>query len=280
MRITAIPGAAVGVAYANRSRDRVLHINADSSFHAASTMKVPLMIEIFRRADAGQISLDQQILLVNQFGSIVDGSPYALDPAEDSDSAMYERVGQRVKLGELLMRMIVRSSNLSTNAVIALAGGEQVTATMRSLGANAIQVRRGVEDGKAYEQGLNNTTTARDLAIIMASVNYDKAASPASCAAMRDILLRQEFNDEIPAGVPQGVKVAHKTGQITATLHDAAIVYADEGGTYVLVVLTGGISDEKVARALISDISRMVWSYNATLEGVRSRAGESDNGAW
>jgi len=272
MRVAAIPGAAVGVAYANRSNGQSLYINADTSFHAASTMKVPVMIEIFRRVDAGQAALDQGILLVNQFGSIVDGSPYSLDPAEDSDSTMYHQIGKRVALRELLERMIVRSSNLATNAVIALAGGEQVTATMRNLGARAIQVRRGVEDGKAYERGLNNTTTARDLAIIMASVEEGNAASRASCAAMREILLRQEFNDEIPAGVPKGVKVAHKTGQITATLHDAAIIYPENGGSYVLVVLTGGISDEKVARSLIADISKVVWLYDAGLRGARSRA--------
>jgi len=272
MRIRAIPGAAVGVAYANLSRGQSLYINADTSFHAASTMKVPVMIEIFRRVDAGEIALDQGILLVNQFGSIVDGSPYSLDPAEDSDSAMYHQAGKRVTLRELLERMIVRSSNLATNAVIAIAGGEQVTATMRNLGARAIQVRRGVEDGKAYALGLNNTTTARDLAIIMASVEEGKAASPASCAAMREILLRQEFNDEIPAGVPKGVEVAHKTGQITATLHDAAIIYPDNRDSFVLVVLTGGISDEKVARSLIVDISRVVWLYDTAMQGARSRA--------
>lgn len=277
LRIRGIPGAAVGVAYANLSLSRSLYINADTSFHAASTMKVPVMIEIFRLVDAGQIALDQGILLVNQFGSIVDGSPYSLDPVEDSDSAMYDRVGKRVLLRELLERMIVRSSNLATNAIIALAGGDQVTATMRKLGAGAIHVRRGVEDGKAYDLGLNNTTTARDLATIMASIENGKAASPTSCAAMRDILSRQEFNDEIPAGVPGGVKVAHKTGQITATLHDAAIIYSDKGGTYVLVVLTGGISDEKVARSLIVDISRMVWLYNADLQRARSRADGDGN---
>lgn len=270
-RIASVPGAAAGFAFRSLTRPDSLYINADTSFHAASTMKVPVMIEIFRRVDAGQLSLDQGILLVNQFGSIVDGSPYSLDPAEDSDSSMYRRVGNRVTVRELLERMIVRSSNLATNAIIALAGGEQVTATMRSLGARSIQVRRGVEDGKAYELGLNNTTTARDLGTIMASIERCESASQQSCGVMREILLRQEFNDEIPAGIPKGVKVAHKTGQITATLHDAAIVYPESGDAYVLVVLTGGIPDENVARSLIADISGIIWRYNSDLSLAGSR---------
>ncbi|HEU4565131.1 MAG TPA: serine hydrolase [Gemmatimonadaceae bacterium] len=267
-RIAEVPGARVGVAYVHLGRPDSLFLHADSAFHAASTMKVPVMIELFRRVDAGQLSLDQRILLVNQFGSIVDGSPYSLDPGDDSDSAMYDKVGERVAVGELLERMITRSSNLATNAVIALlGGGQRVTETMRSLGAAHIQVRRGVEDGKAYERGLNNTTTARDLAVIMRAIALDRAASRASSERMREILLRQEFNDEIPAGVPAGTPVAHKTGSITATLHDAGIVYPRGSEPYVLVILTAGIPDEKVARALMVDISRLVYAH-ATGEGA------------
>jgi beta-lactamase class A len=122
-----------------------------------------------------------------------------------------------------------------------------------------MRVLRGVEDGKAYERGLNNTTTAADLAALMTALATDRAASPASCAAMREILMRQQLNDEIPAGIPPGTPVAHKTGQITAVLHDAAIVYPPAAPPYVLVVLTRDIPDEKVARSLIVDVSRLVW---------------------
>jgi len=134
-----------------------------------------------------------------------------------------------------------------------------VTATARALGAARTRVLRGVEDGKAYERGLNNTPTAAALAALMAALATDRAASRASCAAMREILLRQEFNDAIPAGLPPGVPVAHKTGQITAVLHDAAIVYPPNDDPYVLVVLTGNVPDEGVARSLIADVSRLVW---------------------
>jgi beta-lactamase class A len=222
-------------------------------------MKVPVMIEFFRRIDSGALSLDQPILLVNQFGSIVDGSPYALDAGDDSDSSMYQRVGQRVPARELVERMITRSSNLATNAVIALVGAQEVTETAHRLGARTMSVLRGVEDGKAFEKGLNNTTSAHDLATLLGAIETHAAASPASSDAMLRILERQEFNEEIPAGLPPGTRVAHKTGQITAVLHDAAIVYPPHRPPYVLVVLTRGIRDEKIAQRLIADISRLVW---------------------
>lgn len=261
-RLARSPQARVAVAYRHLGRADSLFLNADSSYHAASTMKVPVMIELFRRIDAGALRLTDSVALANKFRSIVDGSRYSLDAGDDSDSALYARVGDKVTVGELIERMIIRSSNLATNAVIDLAGGgERITATMRALGARDIQVRRGVEDGKAYRAGLNNTTTARDLATILAALESGQAAQPASTAAMREILGRQEFNDGIPAGLPERTPVAHKTGWITATAHDAAIVYPSGGPPYVLVVLSGGIADHDEANALIADIARIVHAH-------------------
>jgi beta-lactamase class A len=124
-----------------------------------------------------------------------------------------------------------------------------------------MQVLRGVEDNKAYAAGMNNTTTARDLATLMAAIELGAAASRAGTDSMRAILSRQQFNEEIPAGLPPGTRVAHKTGQITGHLHDAAIVYPVNRPPYVLVVLTRDIPDEKVAKSLIADISRLIYEY-------------------
>jgi beta-lactamase class A len=260
-RIAAVGGAVAGIAFHDLGSGDTLFVNADDSFHAASTMKVPVMIELFRRIDARALSLDQGILLVNQFASIVDGSPYRLDAGDDSDSSAYAAVGKRVPVRELIDRMITRSSNLATNALIELVGADHANATAHELGAKNIRVLRGVEDNKAFSAGLNNTTTARDLAVLLEAIETGHAASSSSCDAMRDILLRQEFSAEIPAGLPPGTKVAHKTGWITGVLHDAAIVYPQNRKPYVLVVLTRGIPDEKVARQLIVDISRLVYEH-------------------
>ena len=252
----AAPTAAVGIAFRPLDGRAPLDVDADSVFHAASTMKLPVMIELFRAAERGGLSLDQPVLLVNRFGSIVDGSPYALGAGDDSDSSLYARVGERVRVRELATRMITRSSNLATNALIPLVDAARADATARALGADLARVPRGVEGTPAYERGLNNVTTAADLAAMLLALERGTAASPASCRAMLDILLAQEFNSEIPAGLPKGTRVAHKTGSITGVRHDAAIVYPEGAAPYVLVVLTRGVPQPALARAFIADVAR------------------------
>jgi len=260
-RVARAPRALVGVAYIDLATGDTLFINADSLMHAASTMKVPVMMRLFRESDAGRLSLNQRILVVNRFTSIVDGSPYVQDPGVDSDSAMYKLVGDSVTVRELIQHMITRSSNLATNTLIALANPDSVNAMMRSLGARRMLVLRGVEDEKAFEKGLNNMATARDLAVLLRDIETGKAASPASTDSMRAILLAQQFNEKIPAGLPPGTRVAHKTGDITAIAHDAAIVYPANRKPYILVVLTKGIEKEPVADSLIADVSRIVYRH-------------------
>jgi len=258
-RIATVPGATVGVVFREVGGGAAIFVNPDSVFHAASTMKVPVMIEYFRALDAGRVRRDQDLLLGTEFRSIVDGSPYTLDADVDSDSSVFDRVGQRVPLRWLVERMIVRSSNLATNALIDVLDAKRVDATVRRLGATNTKVLRGVEDGKAFAAGLNNVTSARDLAALLEAIELGKAASKESCRAMVDILAAQEVNELIPAGLPEGTKVAHKTGWISGVTHDAALVYPTGRKPYALVVLTKGIEDRAVADALVADISRMVW---------------------
>ncbi len=162
---------------------------------------------------------------------------------------------------ELIEAMITRSSNLATNTLIELVGATNANATAHALGARNIRVLRGVSDNKAFEAGLSNTTTARDLAVLMEAIQRNRAASPASSATMREILLRQEFNGEIPAGLPPGTPVAHKTGWISGVLHDAAMAYPSGRAPYVLVLLSRNIRENDVARPLLVDLSRLVYQH-------------------
>lgn len=260
-RVAASSGATVAVSFFDLENGESLELNADSVFHAASTMKVAVMIEVLRRAQAGAFALDQGVLLVNQFASIADGSPYTMNAADDGDTALYARIGERVHIRDLMRRMITRSSNLATNQLIALVGADRVTATARTLGATRIQVLRGVEDQKAFDRGMINTTTSSDLAALLVAIERGQALSPASSAEMRDMLLAQEFNGKIPAGLPKGTRVAHKTGEITAVSHDAAVVYPEGRKPYVLVVLTKGLRESAASSALIADISRIVYAH-------------------
>ena len=263
-RVAATDSAQVAVAFLDLGSGNSFFRDADTVFHAASTMKVPVLVEAFYAAREGRISLEQELLLVNQFASIVDGSPYGLDPAEDSDTALFSLVGRRVPIRELARRMITRSSNLATNSMVAVLGAGQINATAHKLGVTRSRVLRGVEDQKAFDRGMNNTMTARDLATLFAALERRQVAGEADTRDMLDILLGQEFNEKIPAGLPPGTRVAHKTGEITAVSHDGGIVYPPGRAPYVIVVLTRGVRNGRESAALIADISRIVYAHVTT----------------
>jgi beta-lactamase class A len=257
-QIIAASGAEVAAAFRTLDGREELLIDADKPFHAASTMKVPVMIELFRQARDGHLSLDDPLPVRNEFRSIVDGSAYSLSEGEDSDSEVYAAAGRTMSLRRLCELMITVSSNFATNLLIGRLGIENVKKTVTRLGAEGMNVLRGVEDDKAYEKGLNNTTTARGLMVLMEKLARGVAVDPVSDRAMVGILKRQKFRDAIPAGVPSGVPVANKTGNITRIHHDAAIVETER--PYVLVVLVRGIEDEKTSAALIREISKAIHS--------------------
>jgi beta-lactamase class A len=260
-RIAAAPAQAVGVYFQDLGSGDSVLLDANQRFHAASTMKIPVMIQLFRDRDAGLLSLDDSLPVTNTFRSIVDGSPYHLDAADDSDSSLYTLVGQRLPIRRLIELMETVSSNLATNLLIARVGARRANATAHALGADSILVLRGVEDIPAYRAGRNNTTTARDLGVLLAALAENRAASAASCREMRDILGRQHFTEGIPAGLPAGTRVEHKTGWIEGVVyHDAAIVRPEGRPPYVLVVLTGGIQQDSIAYDLVADLSRIVFA--------------------
>ena len=272
-RIATTRGAVVGLYFEEIATGRSLGIGDTVSFHAASTMKVPVMFELFRRVDEGTLDLDDRIPLANAFKSIVDGSPFVLDPSDDSDDALYDRIGAPISYRELDERMIVRSSNLATNVLIDRLDPTRVTSFARRLGGEGVLVRRGVEDGVAFRAGLNNVTTARGLGKLLGALERGQVASAWATQAMREILLRQEFNEEIPAGLPPGTRVAHKTGWITATTHDAAIVYPPGRSPFVLVILTREIPQRADAQRLMADLARIVWDdYAARSAGAAAVA--------
>lgn len=259
-RIAAASGAeTVAVAMIDLETGREFRRQADVSLHAASTMKVPVMVALFERIDRGELRLDQPVPVTNEFRSILDGTTYSIDSSDDSDKELYDHVGRTVPLEELMRRMIVRSSNLATNELIALVGGERVMGLMRDLGAYDIRVLRGVEDIPAFEAGMNNTTTAWDMALVMKAIAEERVVSPEASRQMLQILEGQEFRGAIPAGVPEGVRVANKTGSITRIRHDAAIVMPPDRKPYVLVVLTRGLDKGAAADEVIAAVSREIW---------------------
>ncbi|HEY1062372.1 MAG TPA: serine hydrolase [Daejeonella sp.] len=249
------------LAYKNLANGEEILINENINFHAASTMKTPVLIEAYKQANAGKFSINDSLIVKNEFKSIVDGSTYTLDPKDDSETELYTKAGKKVKIYDLLYLMIIQSSNLATNIIIDLVGAHNANKTMRELGASDIQVLRGVEDTKAYRAGLNNTTTAYDQMLIFSKMAEGLTVNKSSSDAMINILLDQKFNDKIPSKLPKKVKVAHKTGWITGVNHDAGIVILPDGRKYVLVLLSKELENDKAAVKSMAKVSKMIYDY-------------------
>jgi beta-lactamase class A len=250
--------ADVAVVFRTLDGKQEIMIEPDAPFHAASTMKIPVMIELFAEAHDGKLRLDDPLLVKNEFHSIVDGSVYQLNSADDSDADIYKSVGSTLTLRQLCEAMITRSSNLAANLLIERLGVANIQKAIVRLHADGMVLLRGVEDSKAFQAGKNNTTTARALQILLEAIATNKAGDAESCRAMMEILKRQTFNEAIPAGLPAGTIVAHKTGEITGVHHDAAIVMGPR--PFVLVILVKGIEARDKSSALMASITKVIYA--------------------
>jgi len=252
-------GAEVSLAFKDLQTGDTLFIREKDMVHAASTMKVPVLIEVFKQAEEGKFRLDDRIVVKNEFQSIVDGSPYSLNKEDDSDPEIYGLIGKSLTVRDLAERMITVSSNMATNILIELVKPGSIMSTLELLGIRRMRVLRGVEDGKAFEKGWNNQTDAFDLLKVMESIASGRAGSLASCREMTLILEKQKFRGGIPAGLPPGIEVANKTGSISGMEHDAAIVFPPGRKPYILVVLTRGLKSPEEGEKLISRLSRLIY---------------------
>jgi len=252
----------VGIAYLNLETDETLVYNAYEMFHAASTMKTPVMFQLFRMRDNGEINLDDPVLVRNSFTSIVDGSEFSLPMGSVEDEILYPHVGEELPYLELIDKMITYSSNLATNILIKHAIPENISETLNEIPAPGVLVLRGVEDMKAYDLGLNNVTSAYGMMKVMEAVYRSELVSDSSRAEMLEILKAQQYNSMIPAGLPKDVVVAHKTGSITRIAHDAAIVIPPDSPPFVLVILTRGWDRKAEASEVGARLTDHVYRYH------------------
>lgn len=236
----------------------------DVTHYAASTTKVAIMVALHRAAEAGRLRLDDEVLVRNEFRSVLPtGGTFAIDLDDDSDGAVMARIGARATLRWLCERMIVRSSNLATNLVLTAvrdaAGAEAANDVWRSVGATHSRTDRFIEDGPARSAGITNQVTAADLAALFSGIAGGTAAAPSSCKAMMRTLLAQEIRDDVPAGLPPGTPVAAKNGWITGVRHGAAVVLPTGEKPFVLVVCTTTGLAEAEGAALVARVAEAAW---------------------
>jgi beta-lactamase class A len=233
--------------------------NADAYFHAASTMKLAVLLAVFRQVDRGELPVDAPVHVRNRFTSIVNQEPFMLDLGRDADPDVYGHLGKTLSVRELAYWMITKSSNLATNLLVDVIGIHTIQQSLAELEIDGVKVLRGVEDARAFEAGLNNEVTANGLLKLLRLIADGKAYSQRACEEMLDILLDQQYRSGIPAGLPKAARVAHKTGNISTVHHDAGIVYLDERKPYVLVILTQ-FSAEQGRGTAVAEVSRDIFN--------------------
>ncbi|HEX6158947.1 MAG TPA: serine hydrolase [Thermoanaerobaculia bacterium] len=233
--------------------------NADHYFHAASTMKLAVLLGVFRQIDRGEITLEAPVHVRNRFTSIVNQEPFMLDLGRDADPDVYGHLGKTLSIRELAYWMITKSSNLATNLLVDVVGIPTIQRALDEMEIDGIKVLRGVEDSRAFEAGLNNEVTANGLLKLNRLIAEGKVYSQELCDEMLEIMLDQQYRSGIPAGLPGAARVAHKTGNISTVNHDAGIVYLEGRKPYVLVILTQFAAETGRGTA-VAEVSRDIFN--------------------
>ncbi|HKQ06916.1 MAG TPA: serine hydrolase [Blastocatellia bacterium] len=256
---------AVAAAYYDYDTDTAWSFRGDSWFHAASTIKVAVLAALFAAVEEGRLALDARVHIRNRFLSAVDGEPYRVEARRDANSEVHAFMGKTLRTGELAHHMIVSSSNLATNLLVDLIGADWAQQALASLDIHGIELRRGVEDEKAYERGINNRITANGLIRLFRLMHEERLCSPDASRAMLDILHQQAFNSGIPAGLPgeirEHARIAHKTGEISTIAHDAGLVFLPRRQPYAIAILTEWASDRNGQQETVASISRAVYEH-------------------
>src|SRR5207249_4486254 len=233
-------------------------LRGDRWFHAASTIKVAVLLAIFRAADEGRLRMDDSLHVRNRFFSAADGFPFHLNRDSDAMPELYQAIGRTAKISSLAAEMIVASSNLATNLLLDFVGVEYARNVLRDAQVDGVELRRGVEDYAAHERGINNEVTADGLVRLLSALRGG-FLSPQSKEQAIGILLEQRFNSMIPAGLPAHAAVAHKTGEISTACHDIGIVDLPEREPYVAVILTEFDSEKEGRRETVAAISEAIY---------------------
>jgi beta-lactamase class A len=238
--------------------------NADQYFHAASTMKLAVLLGVFRQVYRGELTLDAPVHVRNRFTSIVNQESFMLDLGRDADPDVYGHLGRTLSIRELAYWMITRSSNLATNLLVDVVGIPAIQQALDEMEIDGVKILRGVEDQAAFNAGLNNEVTANGLLKLLRLIADGKAYSRQASDEMLQIMLEQQYRSGIPAGLPKAARVAHKTGNISTVHHDAGIVFLEGRKPYVLVILTQ-FGAETGRGTAVAELSRDIFN---TLGGM------------
>jgi beta-lactamase class A len=239
---------AFGLAAWRPGTDEKIAINERDVFRSASVIKVPLMVDLFCRRDAGEVSMNDRFVVRDECK--VDGSGVLKELHE----------GTELTLMDLITLMIVLSDNTATNMLVDRYGTDSCNERMKGLGLQNTVFARKMYDWDAVRAGKENLCTAHDLALLLDLMSAGRISSISTSTDMVEIMARQQYREKIPLLLPEGTKIANKTGSLTGVTHDVGIVYAPSG-PYVLAILTRDVSDVVAAERAIAEVSRLVYGH-------------------
>lgn len=255
---------AIAVALHDTESGADLHYDADRWFHGASTIKIAILLAVYGEIARGRLVPQSRLHVRNRFLSAYDGSPFRVLAERDADAEVHAAIGKTMRVSELALHMIATSSNLATNLLLDLIGLTAVQETINRFGLTGLDMRRGVEDERAFEHDIVNRVTANGLVGLLRLIAEEQAYSPELSREMLDILHQQEFKKGIPARLPRDVRVAHKTGDISTVAHDAGVVYAPGRKPYVIAILTEWPVAAGARSTTIASISHAVYEHLRT----------------
>ncbi|MGH7443352.1 MAG: serine hydrolase [Longimicrobiales bacterium] len=252
---------AVAVAFYDYDHRVEWSYHADRWFHAASTIKVPVLLGVYDAIERGELKPHSRVHVRNRFLSVIDGRPFRVEGGRDANGVVHAARGKTMPVRELAYHMIATSSNLATNLLVDIIGIPAIQRTIERMDLPGIEFCRGVEDMTAWEHGVNNRVTAQGLLTALRRIEERTAISEHASEDMLEILHGQEFRSGIPAGLPEAARVAHKTGEMSTVAHDAGIVYLETREPYVLAILTEWTPDADGRSRTIARISRAVYQH-------------------
>jgi beta-lactamase class A len=256
---------AIAVAVHDLETDFRFSLRGDRWFHAASTIKVAVLLAVFRGADEGRLRLDDSLHVRNRFFSAADGSVFHVSADRDATPELYQTIGRTAKIFALARAMICGSSNLATNLLLEFVGVGYARTVLQEAQVGGLELRRGVEDHCAHERGINNEATANGLLSLLSAIRSDFLSEESKQQTIQ-VLLEQRFNSMLPAGLPSHAIVAHKTGEISTASHDIGIVYLPEREPYIAAILTEFDANQEGRREIVAAISELIYGF---LQGRR-----------
>ena len=247
-------GGTVGVAVIAPSGE-TFRYNGDRKFGAASTMKIPLMIELFRQIDRGERALSDEYVLA------------AEDIAIGSGVMLHLHHGITLTLNDLIYLMISISDNSATNILIDMAGMGAVNETMQSLGMTNSNLGRKMQGRPAGPDQQENWATPNDYVTAVKALLEGTAASSDSCAKMVAMLEKQQNTHRISRYLPEGTDIrwGSKTGSVKGVTNDAGFI-TTPAGTLILAVYCEALPDQHVGEKVIGDISRAAMVATGVVE--------------